>query len=150
MTVLNRHFVTIALVLVAVLASVPPALTQSSRPGRDSAAIQRKVQRSASLQRQALEAMSEPAQAVKLVKSAWVQLKSAHDDLVVNSTIAKPPDPIIDLSMRKAYDALMLVQAAEDALNAGDRSGPDSAVALARDRLQQALKITNTLLATGF
>jgi hypothetical protein len=83
------------------------------------------------------------------VGSAYTQLKAAQDDMIINATTAKSVDPIQQLNGRKVDQALTLVQQAGDALIPG-RGDPDSAVALARDRLQQALRVTNSLLATGF
>ena len=150
MTLGNHHCISTGIVFALVFAFASPGLSQSSKPGRDSAAINRKIQQSANLQRQALEALSDPARAEKLVKNAYVQLKSAHDDLVINSTIASPPDALLNLSTRKAYEALTHVQGAVDALSSRDRTGAETAIGIARDRLQQALRITNTLAATGF
>ena len=145
----RKRLLTMALALAALLGFASSLFAQSGKPPRDPAAIQRKIQRSANLQRQALEALSEPGEAEKLAKNAWGQLKSAHDDLVMNSSNTRPPDPLLDLSTRKGYDALQLLQGAVDALGARDRRG-DEAIATARDRLQQSLRITNTLAATGF
>jgi hypothetical protein len=148
MTTRNRLLTTV-LALAALVASVSSTFAQSGKPPRDLANIQRKVQRSAELQRQALEALSEPARAARLVGSAYTHLKAAQDDMIINSTTARSLDPIQELNGRKLNQALTLVQQAGDALNAGS-GDPDSAVAVARDRLQQALRLTNALLATGF
>ena len=148
MTTRNRLLMTV-LALAPLLASVSAPFAQSAKPPRDPANIQRKVQRSADFQRQALEALSEPARAARLVGSAYTQLKAAQDDMIINSTTARSLDPIQELNGRKVNQALTLVQQAGDAL--GTRgSDPDNAVAVARDRLQQALRLTNSLLATGF
>ena len=148
MTTRNR-LITTVLALAAMLASASSISAQSGKPPRDLAKIQRNVQRSADFQRQALEALSEPAKAARLVGSAYTQLKAAQDDMIINATTAKSVDPIQQLNGRKVDQALTLVQQAGDALIDG-RGGPDSGVALARDRLQQALRVTNSLLATGF
>jgi hypothetical protein len=148
MTTRNRLLTTV-LALAALLASVSAPFAQSGKPPRDPANIQRKVQRSADFQRQALEALSEPARAARLVGSAYTHLKAAQDDMIMNASNARSLDPVQELNGRKVGQALTLVQQAEDALNA--RGGDlDSAVAVARDRLQQALRLTNALLATGF
>ena len=139
--------VLVALVaLSTIIASVTPAAPQPSKPPRDPVAIQRKVQRSMELQRQALQGLSDPPQAEKVVWNAFNQLKSAYDDMVMNASNIKPPDPILALNSRKAEQALGLVQQAGDALQARG----DNAVEVARDRLQQSLRVTNSLLATGF
>ena len=148
MTTRNR-LITTVLALAAMLASVSSTAAQSGKPPRDLAKIQRNVQRSADFQRQALEALSEPTKAARLVGNAYTHLKAAQDDMIINATTAKSVDPIQQLNGRKVDQALTLVQQAGDALIDG-RGGPDSGVALARDRLQQALRLTNSLLATGF
>jgi hypothetical protein len=148
MTTKTRLLATV-LALAALLASLSSAVAQSGKPPRDLAAIQRKVQRSADYQKQALEALPEPAKAARLVGNAYSNLKAAQDDMVINATTAKSVDPIQQLNGRKVDQALSFVQQAGDAL--GTRgSDPDNAVAVARDRLQQALRLTNSLLATGF
>ncbi len=148
MTTRNRLLTSIP-ILVALLAFVSSPFAQSGKPPRDLAAIQRKVQRSADLQRQALGALSEPTKAVRLAESAYTQLKAAQDDMIINATTAKSLDPIQELNSRKVNQALSLVQEAWDALGARGVD-PDTAVAVARDRLQHALRLTNSLLATGF
>jgi hypothetical protein len=148
MTTRNRLLTTV-LALAALLGPASSTVAQSGKPPRDPVNIQRKVQRSADLQRQALGALSEPTKAARLAESAYTQLKAAQDDMIINATTAKSLDPIQELNSRKVNQALTLVQEAWDAL--GARSGdPDTAVAVARDRLQQALRLTNALLATGF
>jgi hypothetical protein len=142
----SSHHIAIGVALGTIFASVVPAATQSSKPPRDPAGIQRKVQRSAELQRQALQGLNDAPQAEKVVWNAFNQLKSAYDDMVVNATNARTPDPMLGLNSRKAEQALSLVQQAGDALQARG----DNAVEVARDRLQQSLRLTNTLLATGF
>ncbi len=148
MTTKARLLATV-LALATLLASLSSAVAQSGKPPRDLAAIQRKVQRSADYQKQALEALSEPAQAARLVGNAYTHRKAAQDDMVINATTARSVDPIQELNGRKVNQALTLVQQAGDALGARN-TDPDNAVAVARDRLQQALRLTNSLLATGF
>ena len=150
MNVLTR-FVTVILGIATVMLSASSVVAQSGKPPRDPATIQRKVQRSADLQRQALEALSDPARAAKLVGSAYTELKSAHDDMVMNASNSKFPDPVLDLNSKKTWQALGLVQVAADTLNTHDRwSDPDGAIAGVRSRLQQSLQLTNTVAATGF
>jgi len=142
---------TATLAVAAVMVSPGLTAAQSTRPPRDPANIQRKVQKSAELQRQALQTLSDPAKAAKLVGGAYTELKSAHDDIVMNDSNVRPRDPTLGLSGRRAEQALALVQVAWDTLNGHAQwSDPDGAVAEVRDRLQQALRLTNRLLATGF
>jgi len=150
MNVLIR-FLTLTLGIATVMLSVSSAVAQSGKPPRDPAAIQRKVQRSADLQRQALEALSDPDKAAKLARSAYTDLKSAYDDMIMNASNSKFPDPVLDLSSKKTGQALGLVQVAADTLDARARwSNPVGAVAGVRSRLQQSLQLTTTVAATGF
>jgi len=130
--------------LLTILIWATPVNPQS-KPPIDPATIQRKVQSSMELQKQALQGLNDLPQAEKTVWNAYKQLSSAFNDmrLVANT---KSPDPVLDLNIRKAYQALGLIQQAGDALQAR-REG---AAEVARDRLQQSLRITNLLLATGF
>ena len=146
MTMRLLHLVTSIFVSTALLGiSTHPAATQS-KPPRDPVEIQRKIQRSAELQRQALQALGDPARADRLITSAYASLKSAQDDMVINATTARLPDPLLNLNVKKADQALTLVQGAGDAF----KGSAENPAELARERLQQALRVTNTLLATGF
>jgi hypothetical protein len=140
-----RFFVGILISALTLVIWVHPIAAQSKSP-RDPVEIQRKVQRSAELQRQALQALGNPAQADRIIGSAYASLKSAQDDMVVNASNAKAPDPLLGLNMKKAEQALGLVLGAQDAF----RGGVENPAEVARERLQQALRVTNTLLATGF
>ena len=144
MRVFNRC--SVVLLAIALVLNLPCPVPAQSKPPRDPVEIQRKVQRSADLQRQALQALGEPAKAERLITSAYMNLKSAQDDMVVNLTTMKPPDPMLGLNMKKTDQALSLVLGASDAFKGGVENPAD----VARDRLQQSLRITNTLLATGF
>lgn len=150
MNMLSRFLVLVTAVM-TLLAPASALLAQSIAPPRDPAKIQRKVQRSASLQRQALEALSEPAKAARMVANAYAELKSAHDDIVMNASNLKYPDPTLSISGRKVEQAMGLVQLAGDSLNTRERwSDPDAAVAEVRNRLEQSLRITNSVAAAGF
>ena len=150
MNVLIR-FVTVSLGVATVMVSASSAVAQSGKPPRDPAAIQRKVQRSADLQRQALETLSDPAKAARLAGSAYIELKSAHDDMIMNASNSKFPDPVLDFNSKRTGQALGLVQVAADTLNTRDRwNDPNGAIAGVRSRLQQSLQLTNTVAAIGF
>src|SRR5215470_14305629 len=141
-----RPFTVVSLVAVMMLLGPGFPAAAQTKPPRDPVAIQRKVQRSAELQRQALQALGNPAQADRIIGSAYDNLKSGYDDMALNATVAKTPDPMLALSLKKAGQALGLVQGAQDAF----RGGVENPADVARERLQQALRVTNSLLATGF
>ena len=143
---ISFFFLVAGLAITTVLNLVDPAAAQATRSSRDPVEIQRKVQRSAELQRQALQVLGNPGQADRLIANAYSNLKSAQDDMIVIASNAKTPDPLFNLNIKKADQALVLIQVAGDAL----KSTLENPTDVAREKLQQALRVTNTLLATGF
>ncbi len=141
----------LALALAAVLTAAPPASTQSSRPPRNPLDIQTKIQKSAELQRQALQTLANPGEAEQLIWKAYAELQAAHGDMIINASNMKPPDPLFDVSNQKMQQALLKLQQAGDTLKTRDQSsGPSDPVDVARTHLQQALRLTNMVLATTF
>ena len=157
----SRNLAVLVLGLVAIASS---AIGQSRAP-RDLAEIQRKIQRSAELQRQALQALADPPRAERLVNSAYAQMQSAYTDMVINSSNMKMPDPLSGINSRKAQQALTHLLSASDALKnslsqpaaatpkdqesadqAPDTSRASSYVEGARSSLDQALRLTNSML----
>jgi hypothetical protein len=150
MSALTR-LVAMILVPAAVLASASPAVTQPSKPPRDPAMIQRKLQRSAELQRQTLQALGDRERAEKLVASAWNELRSAIDDMTINKNNMKFPDPLFPANIKRVEQAFELVLVAWDALKARDKwTGDEGQVQGVRTKLEQALRLTNTAAATTF
>jgi hypothetical protein len=109
-------------VLLAAIVAAPPALAQSGRPRYEAAEIQRKVQKSAELQRQALQALTDPRRAEGLVQSAWTELRAAQHEMILNASGAKFVDPLLDISNKKADAALVHLQLAGDALKSNRTS----------------------------
>jgi hypothetical protein len=150
MSALTR-LVAMILVPAAVLASASPAVTQPSKPPRDPAMIQRKLQRSAELQRQTLQALGDRERAEKLVASAWNELRSAIDDMTINKNNMKFPDPLFPANIKRVEQAFELVLVAWDALKARDKwTGDEGQVQGVRTKLEQALRLTNIAAATTF
>ena len=146
---LTRLMATI-LALAVILASAAPAATQG-KPPRDPSMIQRKLLRSADLQRQALQSLGDREKAEKLVGSAWGELKSANDDMIINKNNTKIPDPLFGPNIRRCDQALDLVLLAWDALRARDKwTGAEAQVQGVRSRLEQAVRLTNTVAASTF
>jgi len=138
------------LALAVILASAAPAATQA-KPPRDPAMIQRKLQRSADLQRQTLQALGDRERAEKLVASAYSELKSANDDMVLNKKNTKFPDPLFGANIRRLDQALDLVLVAWDALRARDKwTGDEGQVQRVRTNLEQAIRLTSTAAASTF
>jgi hypothetical protein len=157
----SRSLVVLVLGLIAVAS---PAVSQS-RPPRDPAEIQKKIQKSAELQRQALQTLTDPARAERLTTSAYAQLEAAYTEMVINSSNMKMPDPLAGINARKAQQALTHLLSANDALKEsqnrpasptpqgqetadpppGTSPGSGSKLELARNSLEQALRVTNSL-----
>ena len=149
MSTLTR-FMGALLALAVILASAAPAATQG-KPPRDPSMIQRKLQNSADLQRQAMQSLGDRERAEKLVGSAYNELKSADDDMVINKNNMKIPDPLFGPNIRRCDQALDLVLLAWDALRARDKwTGAEAQVQGVRSKLEQALRLTNTVAASTF
>jgi len=145
------------LVLWGAIVAGSPALAQSGRPPYDPAEIQRKVQRSAELQRQALQTLTDPDRAEALVQGAWTELRAAQHGMIMNAGVVKYVDPLFDISNKKAEEALLHLQTAGDALKrshsiTGARVGQEESGPLpppyldgVRRHLEQAVLLTNGL-----
>jgi hypothetical protein len=153
-----RRYVPLAMVLwLGAAAWVSPALAQSGRSQYDAADIQRKVQRSLSLQKQALQSLGDSNQALTLVRSAWTELRAAQHEMIMNASEAKYVDPLFELSNRRAQEALGHLQVAGDALatnrgaagvRANDEDGGQPANPYldgVRRHIEQAVRLTNSL-----
>lgn len=143
--------------LLAALVVTSSALAQARRPPYEVADIQRKVQRSAELQRQALQSLADPRTAESLVRGAWTELRAAQHEMILNASRAKFVDPLFELNNRRADQALGHLQQATDALErqkgvtsvraeqeeGGGAAG--SSVDGVRQHLEQAVRLTNGL-----
>ena len=130
--------------LVGAFAAVSPALAQSRRPPYDAAEIQRQIQKSIQLQRQALQSLTDPGQAERLVRGAWTELRAALNGMTINASEAK-----------FAQNALSLLQIAADSLKSNqsatavrpDQAGGGQPQASyldgVRRDLEQAVRLTN-------
>ncbi len=145
------------MVLLAAIAAASPALAQSGRPRYDPAEIQRKVQKSAELQRQALQTLTDPRRAEGLIQSAWTELRAAQHEMIINASGAKFVDPLFEISNKKAQEALVHLQTAGEALKSNrsitgarldqEEGGPIQPSYLdgVRRHLEQALRLTSGL-----
>jgi len=152
-----RRYFWLAMVLwLGAAAWASPALAQSGRGQYDAADIQQKVQKSLTLQQQALQSLGDSNQAVTLVRSAWTELRAAQHEMIMNASGAKYVDPLFEMSNRRAEEALGHLQAAGDALatnrSAGvrvnDEDGGQAAnayLAGVRRHIEQAVRLTNSL-----
>ena len=147
----------LGVVLLAVVAAASPALAQSGRPRYDPAEIQRKVQKSAELQRQALQTLTDPRRAEGLIQSAWTELRAAQHEMIINASGAKFVDPLFEISNKKAQEALVHLQTAGETLKSNrsitgarldqEEGGPIQPSYLdgVRRHLEQALRLTSGL-----
>ena len=143
--------------LLGAIASTSPALAQSGRPRYEAADIQRKIQKSLELQRQALQSLGEPARADTLVRSAWTELRAAQHEMIMNASGVKFVDPLFEMSNKRAGEALGYLRAAGDALesnrgSAGARvsdeeggQAPTSYLDGVRRHIEQAVRLTSGL-----
>jgi hypothetical protein len=144
-------------VLLGALVAASPALSQSGRPPYDQAEIQRKIQKSVGLQRQALQALSDPKRAEGLLRSAWTELRAAQHEMIINASGAKFVDPLFEISNRRAQEALVHLQTAADALQSnraipgarldqeGSGAPPASYLDGVRQHIEQAVHLTSGL-----
>jgi hypothetical protein len=147
------------LVLTLVLLLMAAPASTIAQPRRTSADIQAQVQKSAELQRQALESLTDLERAERLISNASAELQSALSTMVINASGQKAPDPLLNLNVQRMRQALTHLQQASDTLKVnrarapvpqraeGDtpaESGPYLGVV--RNSVEQALRITNSVL----
>ena len=156
----------ILLTLSMILTGASPATGQTSTSGRSQMEIQNLIQKSAALQRQALQSLNDPRRTERLVSDAYADLQAALSAMIINASGAKFPDPLLDVQRKRAEQALRLLQAAVDALKsdsgqpsagaprenqdkddrpASSPSSPQASLDLVRNNLEQALRLTSTL-----
>ena len=135
-----------------------PAST-SAQPRRNSLDIQAQIQKSADLQRQALQALAEPERAERLIGNAYAELQAAMSTMVINASGQKSPDPLLKLNEQRMRQALSHLQQASDMLKANRslatasqrQEGTPPAesgayLGVVRNNVEQALRITSSVL----
>lgn len=141
---IRRELAFMIVALAAVLATAFPAATQSSLED-----IRMKLVESSALQRRALQTLSsDPGRAEQLISDAYAQLQAAHSAMVIRASGMKFPDPLFAFNDTKAREALALLQTAGDTLKVRDQSTAADSIGVARNRLDQALRLTNLLAGT--
>ena len=158
----------IALVLIVVgggLMAMSSAAAQPAQPPRTPVDIQAQIQKSAGLQRQALESLTDVGRAERLILNAYAELQSAMSAMVIAASGKKFPDPLLNLNEQRMRQALAHLQRASDTLKlnrpiaptpqsqekGGDLSetppaGSPSYLGVVRDSVEQALRLTNGVL----
>ncbi len=142
-----RHFrqPLATLVTLAVIGSAVAAVGQP----RSQEDINNQIQRSAALQREALQALSDGAKAATLIDRARAELQGALSAMIINASKLKFPDPLLPIQRRKGEEALSLLQAAGDELKTHaaaqgqERAGAN--LQMVRGNIEQALRLTTAL-----
>ena len=151
-----RHVVAVALILAGLLAATFPAAGQSPAPAT-AAEIQTRLQKSADLQRRALQGLTDPDRAARLIDDAYAELLGGLSVMVINASGMKYPDPLLEVSKKNGEEALALLQSARDALKVPPPSATSneelSAPAASRAhldairaRLERALRLTGIVM----
>lgn len=130
-----------------------------AQPRRTSADIQAQIQKSAELQRRALQHLTDPERAERLVNGAAAELQSALRAMMINAAGRKAADPLLDFNVQRIRQALAHLQQASDTFKAnrpgagathGQKVTPTaesrSYLSVVRNSVEQALRITDTVL----
>jgi hypothetical protein len=94
------------LVLTIMLLLMAAPVSSIAQPRRTSLDIQAQIQRSAELQRQALQILTEPERAERLIGNAYAELHAALSTMVINASDQKFPDPLLKLDEQRMRQAL--------------------------------------------
>ncbi len=151
-----HHPVALTLIVVILFTALTSAAAQSRQTPRTSLEIQTRIQKSAELQRQALQSLNDRRQAEQLIDKAYVELRGALSSMIINASGMKFQDPLLDMQTRSGEQALSLLQRAGDTLrqNQADRpatedgkpAGSPTYLDGVRKDLEQALRLTSRLV----
>jgi hypothetical protein len=146
-------------VLTLMLLLVAAPASTSAQPRRTSSDIQAQIQKSADLQRQALQILTEPERAERLIGRAYTELQTAMSTMLINASGQKSPDPLLKLNEQRMRQALSHLQQASDMLKANRslatasrrQEGTPPAesgayLGVVRNNVEQALRITSSVL----
>jgi hypothetical protein len=130
-----------------------------AQPPRTLTDIQAQIQKSAELQRQALQILTDPERAERLISNASAELQSAMSAMVINASDKKSSDPLMNLNEQRMRQAPAHLQQASDTLkvNRARATTPQrlegtpaaesgSYLAVVRNSVEQALRITSSVL----
>jgi len=141
------HPIATVLIVVGVLMAGSSAAAQSAQPRRTSSDIQAQIQKSAELQRQALQILADPERAERLIGNAYANLQSAMSAMVINASGQKSPDPLLKLNESRMREALTQLQHASDTLRAAvhqrQEGKPPEYFDVVRNHVEQALRLTS-------
>jgi hypothetical protein len=139
-----RHPIAFALATVAVFMTMSSADAQSTQPPRTPVPVQAQIQKSAELQRQALQNLSDRVRAEGLINNAYAELDAALSTMIIKASNAKFQDPLFEMQKKRAEQALALLQVARDVLHTNRQDQPKDQDKV-RNNLEQALRLTSTL-----
>jgi hypothetical protein len=151
---MSRVLPPVLTIVVLLLAAPAPAIAQQLT----SIDIQAKVQKSAELQRQALQILTDQERAGRLISNASTELQSAMSAIVIKASGQKFTDPLLDINVQRMRQALSHLQQASDMLRVNRplvsapqrQEGTPPAesgayLGVVRNSVEQALRITSNL-----
>ena len=139
-----RHPIAFALTTVAVFMTLSSAAAQTTQPPRTPVPVQAQIQKSAELQRQALQNLTDRQRAEGLINNAYAELDAALSTMIIKASNAKFQDPLFEMQKKRAEQALALLQVARDVLHSNRQDQPKDQDKV-RNNLEQALRLTSTL-----
>ncbi|MBI2527054.1 MAG: hypothetical protein HYV93_13850 [Candidatus Rokubacteria bacterium] len=118
---------------------------------RSPALIRQQLETSLQQQLQALSALDEPDRAQKLTWEAYVQMRAAHGNMIINASNTKFPDPLFPLADRRIEQARAQILSAHDALKSRKTwNASSNPIDVARKHLTEAVRLTRIIVATTF
>ena len=118
---------------------------------RSPALIRQQIEASLNRQIQAVSALEEPERAGRLTWEAYVQMGAAHGNMTINASSAKYPDPLSPLANQRMEQARAQILSAHDALKSRSTwSASSNPIDVARNHLNEAIRLTRIILATTF
>ena len=139
-----RHLIALVLVIVGALMALSSAAAQYAQVPRTAVDLQAQVQKSAELQRQALQSLPDVGRAEPLITRAYDTLQAAMSSMVIKASGAKSPDPLLNLNEQRMRQALLQLQQASDAIKV-NRPPSETVLGDVRKSLEQALRLTGTV-----
>src|SRR5262245_42532842 len=131
------RLVAVSLVLGAMLC----ALVAEAQNIRSPIFIRQRIEQSLELQRQALAAGDDVEQALKLSWDAYVLLRAAHSDMIINASNMKFPDPLFPLADKRLERARAHILQAREVLKSPGAFSPQAFQEAFRSNLGTAVQL---------
>ena len=97
-----RHPIAFALTTVAVFMTLSSAAAQTTQPPRTPVPVQAQIQKSAELQRQALQNLTDRQRAEGLINNAYAELDAALSTMIIKASNAKFQDPLFEMQKKES------------------------------------------------